>query len=287
MKPQQNVKQLPAWDKKLTSLQLSANSYQPTAKKMIRFIKKTFVITELEARKIFHDPTEIFTRAVQPALWLLIFGQVFQRMHPMSGNMRYIDFMTPGILAQSVLFIAIFYGIGIIWERDLGLTHKFLVTPTPRAALVLGKALSAGLRSIPVMIIIYLLAFLLNVKLNGSPLSIFTVLLIVILGSVLFSTFSLIIACLVKTRERFMGIGQLLTMPLFFASNAIYPIDVMPGWLQVLSRLNPLTYMVNALRICMLNTEPPVNLVFNIGVLIVVSAIMVMIGGVLYKRVII
>ena len=254
---------------------------------MIRFIKKTFVITELEARKIFHDPTEIFTRAVQPALWLLIFGQVFQRMHPMSGNMRYIDFMTPGILAQSVLFIAIFYGIGIIWERDLGLTHKFLVTPTPRAALVLGKALSAGLRSIPVMIIIYLLAFLLNVKLNGSPLSIFTVLLIVILGSVLFSTFSLIIACLVKTRERFMGIGQLLTMPLFFASNAIYPIDVMPGWLQVLSRLNPLTYMVNALRICMLNTEPPVNLVFNIGVLIVVSAIMVMIGGVLYKRVII
>ena len=254
---------------------------------MIRFLKKTFVITELEVRKIFHDPTEIFTRAVQPALWLLIFGQVFQRMHPMSGNMRYIDFMTPGILAQSVLFIAIFYGIGIIWERDLGLTHKFLVTPTPRAALVLGKALSAGLRSIPVMIIVYLLAFLLNVKLNGSPLSIFAVLLIVILGSVLFSTFSLIIACLVKTRERFMGIGQLLTMPLFFASNAIYPIDVMPHWLQVLSRLNPLTYMVNALRICMLNTEPPVNLVFNIGVLIVVSAVMVMIGGVLYKRVIV
>ena len=254
---------------------------------MIRFLKKTFVITELEVRKIFHDPTEIFTRAVQPALWLLIFGQVFQRMHPMSGNMRYIDFMTPGILAQSVLFIAIFYGIGIIWERDLGLTHKFLVTPTPRAALVLGKALSAGLRSIPVMIIVYLLAFLLNVKLNGSPLSIFAVLLIVILGSVLFSTFSLIIACLVKTRERFMGIGQLLTMPLFFASNAIYPIDVMPHWLQVLSRLNPLTYMVNALRICMLNTEPPVNLVYNIGVLIVVSAIMVMIGGVLYKRVIV
>ncbi|HUZ60135.1 MAG TPA: ABC transporter permease [Hanamia sp.] len=254
---------------------------------MIRFLKKTFVITELEVRKIFHDPTEIFTRAVQPALWLLIFGQVFQRMHPMSGNMRYIDFMTPGILAQSVLFIAIFYGIGIIWERDLGLTHKFLVTPTPRAALVLGKALSAGLRSVPVMIIIYLLAFLLNVKLNWSPLSIFTVLLIVILGSVLFSTFSLIIACLVKTRERFMGIGQLLTMPLFFASNAIYPIDVMPHWLQVLSRLNPLTYMVNALRICMLNTEPPVNLVYNIGILIVVSAVMIMIGGVLYKRVIV
>lgn len=243
-------------------------------------------MTELEARKIFHDPTEIFMRAVQPALWLLIFGQVFQRMHPMNGNMSYIDFMTPGILAQSVLFISIFYGIAIIWERDLGLTQKFLVTPTPRTALVLGKALSAGLRSVPVMIIIYLLAFLLNVKLNWHLLQILTVLLIVVLGSILFSTFSLIIACLVKTRERFMGIGQLLTMPLFFASNAIYPIDIMPGWLKVLSHLNPLTYMINALRTCMLRTQPPGNLLLDMSVLIIVSAVMVITGGMLYKRVI-
>ena len=132
----------------------------------IRFIKKTLVITELEARKIVHDPTEIFTRAVQPALWLLIFGQVFERMHPVNAPISYLEFMTPGILAQSVLFISIFYGIAIIWERDLGLTHKLLVTPTPHAALVLGKALSAGLRSIPVTIIVYLLAVFLKVKLN-------------------------------------------------------------------------------------------------------------------------
>ena len=254
---------------------------------MIRFLRKTFVLTELEARKIFHDPTEIFTRAVQPALWLLIFGQVFQRMHPMNGDIPYIDFMTPGILAQSVLFISIFYGIAIIWERDLGLTQKFLVTPTPRTALVLGKALSAGLRSIPVMIIVYLLAMLLNVKLNWHPLQILIVLLTVILGSVLFSTFSLIIACLVKTRERFMGIGQLITMPLFFASNAIYPIDIMPGWLKILSHINPLTYMINVLRLCMLPGPTTKNLLPDMGILILVSAVMVMIGGALYKRVII
>jgi len=133
---------------------------------MIRFLKKTFVMTELEARKIFHDPTEILLRAVQPALWLLIFGQVFQRMHPMNGNMSYIDFMTPGILAQSVLFISIFYGIAIIWERNLGLTQNFLVTPTPRTALVLGKALSAGLRSVPVMIIILFISFFIACKIK-------------------------------------------------------------------------------------------------------------------------
>ena len=103
------------------------------------------MIAELEVRKLRHDPTELVTRAVQPALWLLIFGEVFSRIRAIpTGDVRYIDFMAPGILAQSVLFISIFYGISIIWERDLGIVHKFLASPTPRTALVLGKALSAG-----------------------------------------------------------------------------------------------------------------------------------------------
>ena len=169
-----------------------------------------------------------------------------------TGNVPYIDFMAPGILSQSVLFIAIFYGISVIWERDLGVLHKFLVSPTPRSALVLGKAVSAGLRGLTQGVIVYLLAVLLGVGMDWRPLSLLGVLLVVMLGAAFFSTFSLVIACLVKTRERFMGIGQILTMPLFFASNAIYPIAIMPRWLQVISRANPLTYQVDALRALML-----------------------------------
>jgi ABC-2 type transport system permease protein len=253
---------------------------------ILNFIKKSFVITELEMRKIFHDPTEIIMRAVQPALWLLIFGQVFARMHAVPGQTNYIDFMTPGILAQSVLFISIFSGIAIIWERDLGLIHKILATPTPRAAIVLGKAISAGLRTIPVVIIIYLLAVLLHVHIEWNPLNLLGVLIMVMLGSIFFSTFSLIIACLVKTRERFMGIGQLLTMPLFFASNAIYPINIMPDWLKVIAHLNPLTYVVDALRTLMTGGESNFTLSFDFGILIFVSALFVAIGGMLYNRVI-
>ena len=218
-----------------------------------RFVRKTLVIAGLEARKLRHDPTELVTRAVQPALWLLIFGQVFTRIRAIpTGTLRYLDFMAPGILAQSVLFIAIFYGVAVIWERDLGIVHKFLVTPTPRAALVLGKSLSAGIRALSQALIVYLLAVLLGVRMNWHPLALAGVLTVVMLGAAAFSTFSLIVACLVKTRERFMGIGQVLTMPLFFASNAIYPIAVMPGWLQVVSHGNPLTYEVDALRSLML-----------------------------------
>ena len=197
-----------------------------------------------------------------------------------------MDFLAPGILAQSVLFIAIFSGIAIIWERDLGIVHKFLASPTPRAALVLGKAFSAGVRGLTQAAIVYLLAWILGVDVSWNPLNLLGVIAIVILGAACFSTFSLIIACLVKTRERFMGIGQVLTMPLFFASNAIYPLVLMPAWLQVIARCNPLTYEVDALRDLMLNNGISA---FGIGtdfaVLIIVTAALVMIGARLYPRV--
>jgi ABC-2 type transport system permease protein len=150
---------------------------------------------------------------------------------------------------------------------------------------VLGKALSAGERGLAQAIIVYLLALALGVHLNGSILSLIGVLAVVILGSALFSTFSLIIACLVKTRERFMGIGQILTMPLFFASNAIYPISIMPGWLQVISQVNPLTYEVDALRTLMIVGGPSVyGVAFDFVFLVIATAINVAIAGRLYPR---
>ncbi len=252
------------------------------------FIGKTLVIAELEARKLRHDPTELFTRAVQPALWLLVFGQVFTRTRAIpTGDIPYLDFMAPGILAQSVLFIAIFSGIPIIWERDLGIVHKFLASPTPRTALVLGKALSAGVRALSQAIIVYVLALLLGVHLNPDPLALIGMLVAVILGATLFSTFSLIIACVVKTRERFMGIGQVLTMPLFFASNAIYPIDIMPGWLKVLARINPLSYEVDILRALMIGQASSTGLLLDFGVLVLVSGGLILIGARMYPRVVV
>jgi ABC-2 type transport system permease protein len=223
-------------------------------------------------------------RAVQPALWLLVFGQVFTRTHAIpTGNLPYIDFMAPGILAQSVLFIAIFYGISVIWERDLGIIHKFLASPTPRPALVLGKALSAGVRGLAQAVIVFTLALILGVSLDWNPLALLGVLAMVILGAALFSTFSLIIACIVKTRERFMGIGQVLTMPMFFASSAIYPVSIMPRWLQVIARGNPLTYEVDGLRTLMLSgSASHYGIGLDFAVMMGTMAVLVIIAGRLY-----
>ena len=251
-------------------------------------VYKTFVIAELEVRRLRHDYTEVITRGVQPVLWLLLFGEVFSRARAIpTGGIPYLDFMAPGILAQSVLFVSIFYGIGIIWERDLGLTNKFLVSPTPRAALVLGKAVSAGVRALPQVVVIFVLATILGVRMRWSPLALLGLIAAAFTGAALFSTFSLIIACLVKTRERFMGIGQVMTMPLFFASNAIYPISMMPAWLQWISRVNPLTYEVDALRSLMVaGTVSAFGLGLDFAVLLGWTVVLVALGAKLYPRVV-
>jgi ABC-2 type transport system permease protein len=271
------------------SLSLTATPIGKLFTTVFNFIADTVTVAELEARKLHHDFTELLTRAVQPVLWLLIFGEVLAQIRAIpTGQMSYMDFMTPGILAQSVLFIAIFYGIAVIWERDLGILHKMLASPAPRAALVLGKALSAGERGLSQAVIIYLLALLLGVNVNWTISAVLGVLLVVILGSALFSTFSLIIACLVRTRERFMGVGQLLTMPLFFASNAIYPISIMPSWLQAISQVNPLTYEVDALRSLMVIGGVTVyGILVDLAALLAATAVLVIVAARLYPRVVV
>ncbi|MFF7473946.1 ABC transporter permease [Streptomyces sp. NPDC008092] len=226
----------------------------------------------VELQKLRHDRTELYTRAIQPALWLLIFGQTFTRIHAIpTGGIPYIDYLAPGIIAQSAMFIAIFYGIQIIWERDAGILNKLLVTPTPRSALITGKAFAAGVKSLIQAVVVIVIAAILGVSLTWNPLKLLGVGLAVVLASAFFSCLSMSIAGIVLSRDRLMGIGQAITMPLFFGSNALYPLAIMPGWLQVVSRINPLSYQVDALRGLLLGT--PAHLGLDFGVLAVAAAL--------------
>jgi ABC-2 type transport system permease protein len=250
------------------------------------FLRQCLALAEMELRKLRHDPTELVTRAIQPVLWLAVFGEVFTRVRAIpTGQLSYLDFMAPGVLAQSVLFIAIFYGIAVIWERDLGIVHKMLVSPASRVALVAGKALSAGVRGLTQGCTVYLLAWLLGVKIDWRPGSLAGVAVAIMLGAAAFSTLSLIVACIVKTRERFMGIGQILTMPLFFASNAVYPISIMPRWLKVAARINPLTYEVDAMRALMVaGGGTPYGIGLDFAMLVVVTIVLTGVASRLYPN---
>ncbi|MCU1658718.1 MAG: multidrug transporter permease [Pseudonocardiales bacterium] len=133
-------------------------------------------------------------------------------------------------------------------------------------ALVAGKAFAAGIRAVAQAVVVVVVAALLGVGLTWNPLRLLGVVVVVVLGAAFFSCLSVTIAGLVLKRDRLMGIGQAVTMPLFFASNALYPVSIMPGWLRAISYANPLSYEVSALRALLLGL--PTNLWLDFAVLI-------------------
>jgi len=250
-------------------------------------VESALTIAEMEARKIRHDSTELWARSIQPALWLLIFGEVFSgiRAGLAPAGFTYLQYIAPGILAQSILFIAIFYGITVVWERDVGLLTKLMSTPSSRTSIIVGKSLASGVRGIFQAIVIFALSLILGISVNLSPLNILGVFAVAVLFAMCFSCLSMFIASLLRTRERMMGIGQAITIPLFFASSAIYPLSLMPTWLRVVAAVNPLTYVVDALRALLLPGYQT-NLLLDIAALLVSLVLFTSLASISIKRLI-
>ena len=157
-----------------------------------------------------------------------------------------------------------------------------MVTPTPRSALITGKAFAAGVRSVIQATVVVVLSAILGVSLTGNPLKLLGTAVVVVLGSAFFSCLSMTIAGLALQRDRLMGIGQAITMPLFFGSSALYPVNLMPGWLKEFNRVNPLGYEVDALRGLLIGT--PADFGLDFAVLILASAVMISIASALLGR---
>lgn len=216
---------------------------------MGRLATGTFAMAQAEMRKLRHDHLDIFTRSVQPLLWLFIFGTALQHNRALAPDgIDYRAYLAPGVMAQAAMFIAIFYGLAVIWERDVGQLQRLLATPLPRSAIVLGKSAGACVRALVQALLLLAVLAAASIPVHWTLAGILGTLLLLMLGTGAFACMSMLLAAAVKERERFMGIGQLIMMPLFFASSALYPLSIMPGWLRVLARANPLTYEVQGLR---------------------------------------
>ncbi len=209
----------------------------------------TYAMAQSEMRKLRHDHLDILTRSVQPLLWLFIFGTALSHTHSLSlGSLEYRAYLAPGVMAQAAMFIAIFFGLAVIWERDVGQLQRMLATPLPRTAIVLGKAAGACVRALVQALLLLVVLAAAGIGVSWSVDGVLGTLAMLMLGTAAFACMSMLLAAAVKERERFMGVGQLIMMPLFFASSALYPLSVMPGWLHVIARVNPLTYEVQGLR---------------------------------------
>jgi len=206
-------------------------------------------MAQAELRKLRHDHLDIVTRSVQPLLWLFIFGAAVGGAHLVElGHLEYRAYIAPGVMAQAAMFIAIFFGLAVIWERDVGQLQRLLATPLSRTSIVLGKAAGACVRALVQALLLLAVLALAGIGVRWTIAGVIGTLAMLLLGTAAFACMSMLLAAAVRERERFMGIGQLIMMPLFFASSALYPLAVMPGWLYAIARVNPLTYEVQGLR---------------------------------------
>src|SRR5271155_889946 len=212
---------------------------------LARMAAGTFAMAQAEMRKLRHDHLDIVTRSVQPLLWLFIFGTALRNDHTLTlGAHDYRAYLAPGVMAQAAIFI----GLAVIWERDVGQLQRLLATPLPRTAIVLGKAAGACVRALVQALLLLVVLAVAGIGVRWTLTGVIGTLAMLTLGTAAFACMSMLLAAVIKERERFMGVGQLIMMPLFFASSALYPLAIMPVWLRAIARVNPLTYEVQGLR---------------------------------------
>jgi ABC-2 type transport system permease protein len=249
-----------------------------------RYVLAVYGIAEVESRRMRREPSVLLTRVAQPLLWLLVFGAAVSRVRDLGPpNVDYQAFIVPGVIAQTVLFIAIFSGLSVIWERDLGITQRVVVAPVARSAIVLGKAAGAGLRALVLVALVLVVVAVVRIPLKWTVPGVIAALGVTVLGAVLFSCVSMVIASVVPSREHFMGLGQLITLPLFFASNALYPLALLPGWLSAVAQANPLTYHVELLRGLLLGLGPD-RMAVDLAILVAATALAVVVAARTYSR---
>lgn len=249
-------------------------------------LKNIMVMIELELRRLRHDRTEIYFRAIQPILWIVIYGSVMGSVRGIpTGGVSYTDFITPGVMIQATTFVSIFYGLMMVWERDSGILKKLLVTPASRYSMVIGRSMASGVRAISQALIILPIALAIGVRFKPNPAYFISAFIIIFFASGGFAATSILAASFMKTRERFMGIGQAIIMPLFFASNALYPIQLMPSILREFSAYNPLSYVVDAVR-GLLITGDLSNIIVDLAAITLFDTVLFILASISFRRII-
>jgi ABC-2 type transport system permease protein len=193
------------------------------------------------------DRTRIATLLIQPLLFLFVLGAGLETLAaPSTGGVDLSTFIFPGVLCMALVFSAMFNAISLVMDRELGFLREMLVAPVRRSSIVVGKCLGgATVASLQGAILLALAGF---VDVPYDPLLLLGLFGLMLLTAFAVTAFGVMVAVRVKQIQTFTTVMQMLVMPLFFLSGALYPVAGLPGWLEVLTRLNPLTYAVDPMR---------------------------------------
>ncbi len=206
------------------------------------------IVWRRELIRFRRDRLRAITSLIQPLLFLLVLGTGLSSLArgSMPAGFSFKTFIYPGVLAMSVLFTAIFSAGSIVWDREFGFLREMLVAPVSRSAIVIGKCLGGATIATFQGILILALAGLADVPYD--PLLMLTLIGELLLLAFTLTAFGVMMAARISQFQAFMALTQMLVMPLFFLSGALYPLNGLPSWLSVLTRIDPLTYVVGPMR---------------------------------------
>lgn len=200
-----------------------------------------------QVRRYTRSGSRIIGTIGQPLLLMLALGYGIGAIYRKAGEGDYLTFLVPGIITQTVLLSAVFWGIIILMDKRFGFLSELLVAPVSRVKILLGSALGGATISIMQGILVFIVALLFGFR-PDSWLAMIPALFVLILMSLALTSFGAAIASSVDDFQGFQSINNLLVMPLFFLSSALYPLEDVPTVLKVISSANPVSYMVDALR---------------------------------------
>jgi ABC-2 type transport system permease protein len=251
-------------------------------------VRVVYAIWYREIIRFLKDRSRWFGFIAQPLLYLFLIGygiahSMTFRSGPAAAHVNYLSFMYPGILGMSILFTSIFSGVGIIWDREFGFLKEVLVAPVPRWAVAVGKA--AGIATIVLVQSAVLLGL---APVAGIGLGVAMVLKVLGVAALLgfgLGSFGIAIAARMQSMEGFQFVMNVLTMPMFFLSGAMYPLKGLPVWLSVLTHIDPLAYGVDGLRNVVYGAGQEARLLvqyslgLDLGVMVALAVVLMAVGA--------
>lgn len=250
-----------------------------------------YIIWLRDVKKFFRDKPRIFGSIAQPAIFLFVLGSglassfsIFGGTGGSAGGKEFLNFMYPGIISMTVLFTSFFNAMSIVWDREFGFMKEVLIAPVSRASIVIGKNLGGATMAIIQGAIILVFAPLLKIQI--SWISVLKLIPIMFIVAMSISSLGVALAARLKTMQGFQVITNFLLMPMFFLSGALFPLTNAPKWMVVISRINPVTYGVDAMRSTIINIPQLQLYPLYLDLLILTGIIIVMtfVGIILFNR---
>lgn len=224
----------------------------------------TWVVAYRELLRFVNERSRLFSSFFQPVLFLVIFGAGFGNViGSLAPGVDFVKFMYPGIIAMGVLTSSLFAGVSVVWDREFGFLREILVAPLARTGIVLGKAIGAAVVALLQVLLLLVIAPIVGVGLSLEL--VLRLVPVVVILSMSLSGLGILIASFMRSQQGFQLLIQVLIFPLIFLAGVFFPVEGAPDWLQILSKLNPMTYGVDAIRQIFLGPPATPGLGVRIG----------------------